>query len=203
MSTDKSAVSYWSSSLALLVNGALAGCLGWMLGGLVWAVVASMVLIGLTLAPSVVRRIMVEVRRTDRRPVVTIALGALKLAAAPFVMVAALVVTLIGLSVGLAQLAAERLSGRMPTIAIPSPRFKLRRSDRVRSPSTDWKSAENLSMTLANLLLLIVLGCLWYGMEVAFYAALVATPIWLSVLVAVALQASEPDRSIPLPDDGG
>jgi hypothetical protein len=52
----------------------------------------------------------------------------------------------------------------------------------------------NLPMTAVNILLLVVLGCVGIGIEVAFYAALAAVPVMIVALVMVAIEASrEPD----------
>lgn len=51
-------------------------------------------------------------------------------------------------------------------------------------------SAKALPLTAINLLLLITLGCVAIGIEVAFYAALLAVPIGICTMVMVALDAS-------------
>ncbi|MBX3578342.1 MAG: hypothetical protein KF723_14140 [Rhizobiaceae bacterium] len=53
----------------------------------------------------------------------------------------------------------------------------------------------NLPGTAVNLLLVLVLGCVLIGIEVAFYAALAAVPIMLVTLMMVAIESSrEPDE---------
>ncbi|WAC26998.1 hypothetical protein [Ancylobacter sp. SL191] len=55
-------------------------------------------------------------------------------------------------------------------------------------------TSDNLPMTAVNILLLVVLGCVGIGIEVAFYAALAAVPVMIVALVMVAIEASrEPD----------
>ncbi|MCZ8321034.1 MAG: hypothetical protein O9296_05535 [Novosphingobium sp.] len=114
----------------------------------------------------------------------------------PAIALAALVVSVIVMAIGLATDAGRRIANRLPSL----PRIRL-----PGFPSLTWKpiawTGDVLAMSLANVLLLIVLGCLVIGMEVAFYAALVATPIWLVVLMFVALDGTVPDRSIDLPAD--
>jgi uncharacterized membrane protein len=56
-------------------------------------------------------------------------------------------------------------------------------------------------MFIGNIILLLILGCLIEGMEVAFYAALVATPIWLIAMVYLGFQGVKPSNAMPHPDE--
>lgn len=53
----------------------------------------------------------------------------------------------------------------------------------------------NLPGTAVNLLLVLILGCVVIGIEIAFYAALAAVPIMLVTVMIVAIDSSrEPDQ---------
>ncbi|KUL93853.1 hypothetical protein DK26_21505 [Bosea sp. WAO] len=48
-------------------------------------------------------------------------------------------------------------------------------------------TAEQLPWTMINLTLAILIGCLQYGIDVAFYAALIGVPIVVLTLIVIAL----------------
>lgn len=189
----------WSSGLISAANVVAAGAFGWFVADAAFGAAAAGLVLLVVTGPGAMRRVRAAMSRRDPPRALSVAAGALKVAALPFVLAAAFAVSMAALAVGLVQVVSERWGLRFSPAAIALPRLRLTKGTRTR-PARPL-TAENISLFIANGLLLIVIGCLVYGMEVAFYAALVATPVWLCVLVAVALQASEPDRSVPLPDD--
>jgi len=71
----------------------------------------------------------------------------------------------------------------------------LRSVRRFASFTASGFTPSNLPGTTLNLLLVLVLGCVLIGIEVAFYAALAAVPIMLVTLLMVAVESSrEPDK---------
>lgn len=58
-------------------------------------------------------------------------------------------------------------------------------------------SAGNLPMTAVNALLLLLLGCIAIGIQVAFYAALAAVPVLICTLMMVAVESSREPQDGP------
>ncbi len=107
-------------------------------------------------------------------------------------LVMAVPIALLGLGVGFVLLLRDRATDVLP----PAPASLgvtswMRRAARFLS---GFVAAETLPYTLANLLALIVIGCVAIGMQVALYAALGAVPVMLVVLMMVAVDSSaEPE----------
>lgn len=64
-------------------------------------------------------------------------------------------------------------------------------------------TAEQLPWTMINITLAILIGCLQYGIDVAFYAALIGVPIVVLTLIVIALDldpATEAEAAlVPVP----
>lgn len=58
---------------------------------------------------------------------------------------------------------------------------------------------EQVPLTLVNVVLAIFLGCLMYGIDVAFYAALIGVPIVVLTLMVVALEPDVDAQAVPIP----
>lgn len=175
--------------LPFLLNMLLASALGFYLGGWQGALAGAgallLVLGGFFLAPQIAwaRR---GVERAGHaawlllRPLVGLAL-------LPLVMLAALIV---GLFLMLGERVGHLVRRPMPTGQI-SPVKLLREG---RALLAGLLAPMNLPMTAVNALLLVVLGCVAIGIQVAFYAALAAVPVMIVTLVMVAIESSrEPD----------
>lgn len=175
--------------LPFLLNMALAGALGFFLAGWPGALAGAgallVLLAGFSLAPQIA-----QARQ-----------GVEQAGRAAWMMLRPLVglilfppVAVLTLALGLLLMVSERVSGRIKWPAVPG-------SLSVLAPLRTWRrlllglfTAANLPMTAVNVLLLVVLGCLAIGIEVAFYAALAAVPIMIVALVMVAIESSrEPD----------
>jgi hypothetical protein len=72
---------------------------------------------------------------------------------------------------------------------------------RVRPALPPVSAGDALALVLVNLLLLLILAVLLFGIWVAYAFAVIATPLWLVALMLLALDGANPDRPIPLPDD--
>lgn len=81
----------------------------------------------------------------------------------------------------------RRLPRTLPTIAVklPSPNW--------RSLWADFSRADNLALFILNMLMLLALACIFIGMQVALYVAIVLTPIWLMGLILLAIQGNDPN----------
>lgn len=80
---------------------------------------------------------------------------------------------------------SQRQRLEMPVWSLRLPSQRALRADLGRS--------ENLAMLLLNLVLLLALACIAFGMQVALYVALILTPIWLIGLILLALQSNDPE----------
>ncbi|MFD1254250.1 hypothetical protein DEVEQU_00154 [Devosia equisanguinis] len=76
---------------------------------------------------------------------------------------------------------------------------KLLPTFRIERPRLNWErvwadvvKADNLALFILNMLLLLAIACIFIGMEVALYVAIVLTPIWLLGLVLLAIQGNDP-----------
>ncbi|MFA5120473.1 hypothetical protein [Zavarzinia sp.] len=97
-------------------------------------------------------------------------------------------IALLGLAVGSVLLLRDRALGVLP-VAPPSLGLK----SRVRHAGgflAGFVAAETLPYTLANVLAMVVIGCVAIGMQVALYAALAAVPVVLVVLMMLAVDSS-------------
>lgn len=176
-------------ALPFLLNVLLAGALGFYLGGWMAALTGAgallVVLGGFLLAPQIgqARHALERLGRAVwilLRPLVGLVL---------FPPVAA--VTLV-LSVLL--LIGGRVGAHITRPAVPGSLSLLATLRGWRRLLLGLFTSVNLPMTAVNLLLLVVLGCVGIGIEVAFYAALAAVPVMIVALVMVAIEASrEPE----------
>ncbi len=62
-------------------------------------------------------------------------------------------------------------------------------------------SGDALALMLANVVLLLLVATVLFGIWVAYVFAIIATPIWLVVLMMMAVDGANPDGGVPLPDD--
>lgn len=58
---------------------------------------------------------------------------------------------------------------------------------------------EQLPWTMVNIVLAILVGCMMYGIDVAFYAALIGVPIVVLTLIVVALDLDPEAQAEPEP----
>jgi|GEM_PF-2735298 len=58
---------------------------------------------------------------------------------------------------------------------------------------------EQLPWTMVNVALAILVGCLWIGIDVAFYAALIGVPIVILTLIVAVLEPDVEAQAIPVP----
>lgn len=56
-------------------------------------------------------------------------------------------------------------------------------------------------LTIVNILVAVLIGIYFIGIQVAFYAALFATPVILVYLVMLGIQGGDPRRAIPSDDE--
>jgi hypothetical protein len=184
-SETKTNPKFWSSPAAVAVNFAAAAGVGYILGGLTGSGVAAFAYALLLVTPAFLRMI-------ARSGGAGFAIRAISL---PFIALLAGFVTIAGFAVGLGTLALQRVVSLLPKRVRPATDQQAARDALPPAASQPmWRTAENLALLLANTIMLVVLGSIWFGIEVALYAALVATPIWLGVLIVVAVDASAPDE---------
>ncbi|MDQ0346586.1 hypothetical protein [Ancylobacter vacuolatus] len=101
---------------------------------------------------------------------------------------------LLAITASLLLFAWERTLGRLKLSGFPAPPSPRRRLIALRDLLLGLMAAENLPMTAVNALLLLVLGCIAIGIQVAFYAALAAVPVLICVLMMLAVDSSrEPE----------
>lgn len=167
--------------LNVLLAGALGAYLGGWLGALAGAGVLFALLGGFFLAPRIARARPLLLRAGARlwrvfRPLV----GLVLLPPAASLAIAA----------SLLILAWDRTLGRLNAPVVPVSRASLRLLGRVRALLFGLVAPENLPMTAVNALLLLVLGCVGIGIQVAFYAALAAVPVLICTLMMVAVESS-------------
>lgn len=58
---------------------------------------------------------------------------------------------------------------------------------------------EQLPWTMVNVVLAILVGCLWIGIDVAFYAALIGVPIVVLMLIVAVLEPDVEAQAITVP----
>lgn len=98
----------------------------------------------------------------------------------------------LGLVAGFASLGRQHVDGYLPTLPAVS-RLADRRAA-LRRFFRSWLEPRSIALTLANLLVLIAIGCITIGMEVALFVALGAVPVILLVLMMLAVDSSsEPE----------
>ncbi|UFZ02721.1 hypothetical protein LQG66_26085 [Bradyrhizobium ontarionense] len=186
------------NSVLILLNGLGAGILGYAVwgvtGGVLGALACMVVAASMPTAARLRSLVMPKRRQMVQAAVATEAGRAIaSVLAFPFVMLAAIVV------MAFTMLAAVLLMGVKQVKQAVGPLLPSRSaspSSGGQASSTFFSSLgapESLTMLIANLLLLLIIGCALFGMDVAFYAALVATPVWLLGLMLIAINGSKPD----------
>lgn len=176
-------------ALPFLLNVALAAGLGGFLGGWAGALAGAgalfLLLAAFFLAPAIVRL---------RHALGRVGAAIWTLLRPLFGLLLLPPVALIALGASLLILAWERTVGRLSGPAVPAALAPLRLLGRVRDLLFGLLKPENLPMTSINVLLLLVLGCVAIGIQVAFYAALAAVPVMICTLMMVAVESSrEPE----------
>ena len=58
---------------------------------------------------------------------------------------------------------------------------------------------EQLPWTMVNVVLAILVGCLWIGIDVAFYAALIGVPVVVLMLIVAVLEPDVEAQAITVP----
>lgn len=106
-------------------------------------------------------------------------------------------VAIFTLALSVLLLAWDRTAGRFDRLALSSPIAPLALLRTLRRLLTGLFAAENLPLTAVNALLLVVLGCVGIGIEVAFYAALAAVPVLIIALVMLAIESSREPQDGP------
>lgn len=176
-------------ALPFLLNVLLASALGGSLAGLAGALAGAGTLFALLgfffLAPGIARARLVLMRAASRlwallRPLVGLVL--LPPAA------------LVAITASLLLFAWDRTLGRLKPSGLPATPSPRRALIALRDLLLGLLAAENLPMTAVNALLLLVLGCVAIGIQVAFYAALAAVPVLICALMMLAVESSrEPE----------
>lgn len=188
-------------AVPFLLNMALAAALGGFLGGWAGALAGAGVLLALlaafVLAPKLVRYVPPLSARLARataplRAVLRPLLGLMLLPPAALVTIGA----------SLLLLAWQRTLGRLNPPQLPVIAALQRGIDALRGLLGGLLAAGNLPMTAVNALLLLVLGCVLGGIQVAFYVALAAVPVLICALMMLAVESSrEPEdgpASVPV-----
>lgn len=178
------------SLLPFLMNMALASALGAMMAGwqgalsgaaLLTAVFAFIWLISFLQRKNLTTRRVAAILWRLVRPLVGILL-------LPFV----LLLTAVFIAMAYVWQRIETII-RIPEVSVVTPINQAARSGR--RFVLGFFTPRNLPGTALNFLLLLTLGCVAIGIEVAFYAALAAVPIMILTLAMVALESSkEPER---------
>lgn len=101
------------------------------------------------------------------------------------------------LAAGLLLLVWHRTLGRIERPSLAPARVAVALLRRMRDLLAGLFSAGNLPMTAVNTLLLLLLGCIAIGIQVAFYAALAAVPVLICTLMMVAVESSREPQDGP------
>ena len=101
------------------------------------------------------------------------------------------------LAAGLLLLVWHRTLGRIERPSLAPARAPVALLRRIRDLLAGLFSAENMPMTAVNALLLLLLGCIAIGIQVAFYAALAAVPVLICTLMMVAVESSREPQDGP------
>ncbi|WP_018388271.1 hypothetical protein [Ancylobacter sp. FA202] len=176
-------------ALPFLLNVLLASALGGSLAGLAGALAGAGTMFALLgfffLAPGIARARLALMRAASSlwvllRPLVGLVL--LPPAA------------LLAITASLLLFAWDRTLGRLKLSGFPVTPSPWRALIALRDLLLGLLAAENLPMTAVNALLLLVLGCVAIGIQVAFYTALAAVPVLICVLMMLAVESSrEPE----------
>lgn len=202
MSGTHSPAAHASGWLLSIGNVAMTAALGYGLGGLAGSLfaVGSVVLLLLGLQGFAWLRGALARRRSGETawPVEVAIIGG-KLLLAPFALALAIVVAVGTTLLGLLLSAARRSPAAAAAPEHPPAR--------AAGPPRNWKEnfadGGNVAFMIGNLILLLVIASIWIGIEVAYYAALLATPIWLLVLIMLAIEGVQPSPAPGADDHGG
>lgn len=180
-------------AVPFLLNMALAAALGGFLGGAAGALAGAGVLLALlaafVLGPALARRVAPLSARLARAAA---PLGAVLRPLLGLVLLPPAALVTIGAC--LLLLAWQRTLGRLNPPQLSVIAALQRRIDALRKLLGGLLAADNLPMTAVNALLLLVLGCVLGGIQVAFYVALAAVPVLICALMMLAVESSrEPE----------
>lgn len=189
-------------AVPFLLNTALAAALGGFLVGGAGALAGAGVLLALlaafVLAPALARRVVPLSVRLARAAA---PLGAVLRPLLGLVLLPPAALVTIGAS--LLLLAWQRTLGRLNPPQPPVIAALQRRVGAFLDLLGGLLAADNLPMTAVNALLLLVLGCVLGGIQVAFYVALAAVPVLICALMMLAVESSrEPEdepAAVPVP----
>lgn len=204
MSTqDKKSPRNQKSSGLLLLNTLLAGLVGYAIWGAAGSVIGVTILLaaatGIPAATRLIGQRGPDLKKNVPRSAGFEAIKAIaKLIAFPFLMVAAIIVTALTMLVSLLLMGGHHVKNASD---VSTPKRVALPSYGRHKPSTLFRNfgePENLTLLIGNFLLLLIVGCVLFGMDVAFYAALVATPVWLMGLMLLAIQGSKPIEPAPV-----
>lgn len=192
-------------AVPFLLNMALAAALGGFLGGGAGALAGAGGLLALlaafVLAPTLARHVARHVPPLSARLARAAApLGAVLRPLLGLVLLPPAALVTIGAC--LLLLAWQRTLGRLNPPQLSVIAALQRRIDALRKLLGGLLAADNLPMTAVNALLLLVLGCVLGGIQVAFYVALAAVPVLICALMMLAVESSrEPEdgpASVPV-----
>ena len=188
-------------AVPFLLNMALAAALGGFLGGGAGALAGAGVLLALlaafVLAPALARHVTPLSARLARAaaPLVAVLRPLLGLVLLP-------PAALVTIGASLLLLVWQRTLGRLDLPELSVIAALQRRVGALLELLGGLLAAGNLPMTAVNALLLLVLGCILGGIQVAFYVALAAVPVLICALMMVAVESSrEPEdgpASVPV-----
>ncbi len=169
-------------ALASALGAMMAGWLGAVLGGaLLMAVFAFIWLISFLRSRKMKLKRIAELLWRLARPLIGI-----------IVLPVVLILTAVVVGITYVWQRGERFIG-IPSVSVIAPITTAAR--RGRRFLLGFFTPRNLPGTALNFLLLLTLGCVAIGIEVAFYAALAAVPIVILTLAMVALESSnEPEQ---------
>lgn len=185
-------------AVPFLLNMALAAALGGFLGGAAGALAGAGVLLALLaafmLGPALARQVVPLSARLARA---TAPLGAALRPLLGLMLLPPAALVTIGAS--LLLLAWQRTLGRLNPPQLPVIAALQRGIDALRELLGGLLAAGNLPMTAVNALLLLVLGCVLGGIQVAFYVALAAVPVLICALMMLAVESSREPEDGPAP----
>ncbi|WP_421699192.1 hypothetical protein [Ancylobacter sp.] len=189
-------------AVPFLLNMALAAALGGFLAGAVGALAGAGVLLALlaafALGPTLARHVVPLSARLARAaaPLGAVLRPLLGLALLP-------PAALVTIGASLLLLAWQRTLGRLDLPELSVVAALQRRVGAFLDLLGGLLAADNLPMTAVNALLLLVLGCVLGGIQVAFYVALAAVPVLICALMMLAVESSrEPEdgpAAVPVP----
>lgn len=174
-----------------LLNAILAGALGWIIAGWQGFVLGIVLLVAFLAVVWSVGRLHANRSSLQRLPEFTMKL------LRPFVGLLLLPPTvLFALTVMIALWVWQRSLGRLTMPAISFTRPLAGSLRKVSGFMGGFFTPSELPRTAVNFLLVLILGTVAAGIQVAFYAALVAVPIVICALLMVAVESSrEPEET--------